>query len=195
MGNHSVVKVWRLGPRTAGGFKGDPPENPRECAIPCRQFWHLSYGHAQRRQESLAIEKPPSLPSPGFSRERKSVRGHPASRVSTLGRRLFRVGLGMVEGEATIAIGQGPAGDTRGCPESGWAYAGESGLVTGKLGGQRGRQGPSQTCWPELELRKKVVTGDALYCQRELSLRVTGRGLLGALKDNQPGVKEAVRNV
>ena len=37
--------------------------------------------------------------------------------------------------------------------------------------------------WPRallarLELGGKVVTGDALYCQRELSLRVTGRGLL-----------------
>ena len=42
----------------------------------------------------------------------------------------------------------------------------------------------------QLELRKKVVTGDALYCQRELSLRVLEQGgdYLWALKDNQPRV-------
>ena len=46
----------------------------------------------------------------------------------------------------------------------------------------------------QLELREKVVTGDALYCQRELSLRVPEQGgdYFWALKDNQPGVKEAV---
>ena len=45
-----------------------------------------------------------------------------------------------------------------------------------------------------LELRGKVVTGDALYCQRELSLRVQEQGgdYFWALKDNQPGMKEAV---
>ena len=49
-------------------------------------------------------------------------------------------------------------------------------------------------CFPQLELRKRVVTGDALYCQRELSLRVLEQGgdYFWALKDNQPGVKEAV---
>ena len=46
----------------------------------------------------------------------------------------------------------------------------------------------------QLELRGKVVTGDALYCQRELSLRVLEQGgdYFWALKDNQPGMKEAV---
>ena len=39
-----------------------------------------------------------------------------------------------------------------------------------------------------------MVTGDALYCQRELSLRVLEQGgdYFWALKDNQPGVREAV---
>ena len=39
-----------------------------------------------------------------------------------------------------------------------------------------------------------MVTGDALYCQRELSLRVREQGgdYFWRLKDNQPGVKEAV---
>ena len=45
-----------------------------------------------------------------------------------------------------------------------------------------------------LELKGKVVTGDALYTQRELSLRILKQGgdYFWALKDNQPGVKEAV---
>ena len=39
-----------------------------------------------------------------------------------------------------------------------------------------------------------MVTGDALYCQRELSLRVPEQGgdYFWALKDNQPGMREAV---
>lgn len=46
----------------------------------------------------------------------------------------------------------------------------------------------------QLELGGRVVTGDALYCQRELSLRVLegGGDYFWVLKDNQPGVKEAV---
>ena len=46
----------------------------------------------------------------------------------------------------------------------------------------------------QLELRGKVVTGDALYAQRELSLRVLERGgdYFWALKDNQPSMREAV---
>ena len=46
----------------------------------------------------------------------------------------------------------------------------------------------------QLELPGKVVTGDALYAQRELRLRVLEQGgdYFWALKDNQPGVKEAV---
>ena len=40
----------------------------------------------------------------------------------------------------------------------------------------------------------KVVTGDALYAQRELSRSVLEQGgdYFRVLKDNQPGVKEAV---
>ena len=46
----------------------------------------------------------------------------------------------------------------------------------------------------QLDLKGKVVTGDALYAQRELSLRVLEQGgdYFWVLKDNQPGVKEAV---
>lgn len=46
----------------------------------------------------------------------------------------------------------------------------------------------------QLELEGKVVTGDALYCQRDLSLRVLegGGDYFWVLKDNQPGLREAV---
>ena len=46
----------------------------------------------------------------------------------------------------------------------------------------------------QLELKGKVVTGDALYAQRELSRSVLEQGgdYFWVLKDNQPGVKEAV---
>ena len=46
----------------------------------------------------------------------------------------------------------------------------------------------------QLELGGRVVTGDALYAQRELSQRVLAMGgdYLWTLKDNQPSVKEAV---
>ena len=46
----------------------------------------------------------------------------------------------------------------------------------------------------QLELKKKVVTGDALYCQRDLSRKVLkgGGDYFWALKDNQPTMKEAV---
>ena len=42
----------------------------------------------------------------------------------------------------------------------------------------------------QLELRGKVVTGDAIYAQRELSLRVLEQGgdYFWALKDNQSGM-------
>ena len=46
----------------------------------------------------------------------------------------------------------------------------------------------------QLDLTGKVITGDALYAQRGLSLRVLEQGgdYFWTLKDNQPGVKEAV---
>lgn len=46
----------------------------------------------------------------------------------------------------------------------------------------------------QLELGGKVVTGDALYCQRGLSLRVLEQGgdYFWTLKDNQPGMREEV---
>ena len=45
-----------------------------------------------------------------------------------------------------------------------------------------------------LELKGKVVTGDALYAQRELSLRVLEQGgdYFWVLKEDQPGMREAV---
>ena len=59
---------------------------------------------------------------------------------------------------------------------------------------------PKGVCHPlsavlaQLELEGRAVTGDALYCQQELSQRVLERGgdYFRVLKDNQPGVKEAV---
>ena len=46
----------------------------------------------------------------------------------------------------------------------------------------------------ELELKGKVITGDALYAQRELSRSILEQGgdYFWVVKDNQPGVKEAV---
>ena len=46
----------------------------------------------------------------------------------------------------------------------------------------------------QLDLSGKVVTGDALYAQRELSRQVVEQGgsYLWVVKDNQPRVKEAV---
>ena len=46
----------------------------------------------------------------------------------------------------------------------------------------------------ELELKGRVITGDALYAQRELSRSILEQGgdYLWVVKDNQPGVKEAV---
>ena len=54
--------------------------------------------------------------------------------------------------------------------------------------------GLASTLLAQLELQGRVVTGDALYAQRDLSLRVLERGgdYFWMLKDNQPGVKEAV---
>ena len=46
----------------------------------------------------------------------------------------------------------------------------------------------------QLEMRVRVVTGDALYAQRELSRSILEQGGedFWALKDNQPGVREAI---
>ena len=46
----------------------------------------------------------------------------------------------------------------------------------------------------QLELKGRVITGDALYALRELSQRVVEQGgdYFWMLKDNQPGVREAV---
>ena len=64
------------------------------------------------------------------------------------------------------------------------------------VGGQRKES--EQTAAPallaRLDLTGKVVTGDALYAQRDLSRQVVEQGgsYLWVLKDNQPAVKEAV---
>ena len=46
----------------------------------------------------------------------------------------------------------------------------------------------------ELELKGRVVTGDALYAQRELNRSILEQGgdYFWVVKDNQPGVREAV---
>ncbi len=68
----------------------------------------------------------------------------------------------------------------------------------GKRGGRGDRKesepGMASGLLDQLELKRKVVTGDALYAQRELSRSILKRGgdYLWGLKDNQPGVKEAV---
>ena len=75
------------------------------------------------------------------------------------------------------------------------AYAGESGLVLGQKGvrgeAKESELGLASTLLAQLELKGRVVTGDALYAQRELSLRVLERGgdYFWMLKDNQPGVR------
>ena len=86
------------------------------------------------------------------------------------------------------------------CPGSGWwrhtlgrvAWYWDNRGVRGE--GKESELGLASSLLSQLELRKRVVTGDALYCQRELSLRVLEQGgdYFWALKDNQPGVKEAV---
>ena len=54
--------------------------------------------------------------------------------------------------------------------------------------------GMATTLLGQLELEGRVVTGDALYCQQELSQRILKQGgdYFWVLKDNQPGVREAV---
>ena len=155
-------------------------------------------------------EHPQFAQSLGFSRERTPC-------VATLHhvfRRLdvdaFESALGrwaqecLGEGEATIAIDGKALRGIHGGELPGVrlvaAYAGESGLVLGQSGGgvrgegKESELGLASNLLAQLELREKVVPGDALYCQRELSLRVLEQGgdYFWALKDNQPGVKEAV---
>ena len=64
----------------------------------------------------------------------------------------------------------------------------------GRGNGKESELGMASGLLAELDLRGKVVTGDALYAQRELSRRVTEMGgdYFWTLKDNQPGMKEAV---
>ena len=60
--------------------------------------------------------------------------------------------------------------------------------------GKESELGLASSLLAQLELQKKVVTGDALYAQRGLSLTVLEQGgdYFWMLKGNQPGVKEAV---
>ena len=106
------------------------------------------------------------------------------------------------DGEATIAIDGKALRGIHGGELPGVrlvaAYAGESGRVLGQNGGRGDRKesepGLASALLAQLELKGRVVTGDALYAQRELSLRVLERGgdYFWMLKDNQPGVREAV---
>ena len=84
------------------------------------------------------------------------------------------------DGEATIAI-DGKA--MRGM------HGGE--LPGVRLVAKESELGLASTLLAQLELKGRVVTGDALYAQRELSLRVLERGgdYFWMLKDNQPGVR------
>ena len=80
------------------------------------------------------------------------------------------------------------------------AYAHRSGLESAwvKRGVRSKRKESERTVAPillgQLDLSGKVVTGDALYAQRDLSRQVVEQGgsYLWVLKDNQPTVKEAV---
>ncbi len=60
--------------------------------------------------------------------------------------------------------------------------------------GKESELGMASGLLAELELKGKVVTGDALYAQRELSRSILEQGgdYFWVVKDNQPGVKEAV---
>ena len=106
------------------------------------------------------------------------------------------------EGEATIAIDGKALRGLHGRELPGLrlvaAYAGDSGLVLGQTGGRGDHKeselGMATGLLAQLELEGRVVTGDALYSQQELSRRVLEQGgdYFWVLKDNQPGVKEAV---
>ena len=60
--------------------------------------------------------------------------------------------------------------------------------------GKESELGMASGLLAELELKGRVVTGDALYAQRELSRSVLEQGgdYFWVVKDNQPGVREAV---
>jgi hypothetical protein len=47
-----------------------------------------------------------------------------------------------------------------------------------------------------MALAGRVITGDAMFCQRDLSRQVVGAGghYLGEVDDNQPSLKEAIRS-
>lgn len=69
-----------------------------------------------------------------------------------------------------------------------WAWYWDKGW--GRGGGKESELRMAFGLLAQLELRGKVVTGDALYAQRELSLRVLEQGgdYFWALKDNQSGM-------
>ena len=72
------------------------------------------------------------------------------------------------------------------------------GLCSVKRGVKSGKKESEQTVAPallaQLDLARKVVTGDALYAQRELSRYVVERGgdYLWMIKGNQPTLRDAV---
>ena len=161
------------------------------------------YAIAQRGREHPRFAR-----SSGFSRERTPCAAtlHHVFRRSDVG--AFESVLGRRaqecpgEGEAAIAMdGRAPRGMHGGelpgvRPVA--AYAGESGLVPGQRGVRGGRKESELGMAPDLpgrlELSGRAVTGDALYCRRELSPGVLEQGgdYFWALKDNRPGMKEAV---
>ncbi len=133
------------------------PGSPRECAIPCRQYWPYPvcamlsgarslYAIAQWGREQWGREHPQFAQSLGFSRERTpcvATLHHVFRRLdvdafeSVLGRWAQEC---LGEGEATIAIDGKALRGIHGGELPGVrlvaAYAGESGLVLGQKGGQ-----------------------------------------------------------
>ncbi len=77
------------------------------------------------------------------------------------------------------------------------AYAQGAGLVLAQKGGVASKEA-ELTVAPELlaqlDLKGRVVTGDALYAQRNLSTQVVEQGgdYFWVVKDNQPSLREAI---
>jgi hypothetical protein len=88
-----------------------------------------------------------------------------------------------------------PAGHSRGVHLLAAYLTGEGWVL---LQGEVGRKGNEIAVAPRLlkrlDLRDKIVTGDAAFTQRELSAQivVAGGDYVWAVKDNQPGVEQDI---
>ena len=206
---------WGVGSRIAGGPEPDrgsqeAPGSPASLAGDSGAFGVRDAGRRQEpvRHCSVGPGTSPVGPIPGFSREQTPC----VATLHHLFRRLdvesFESALSrwaqecLGEGEGTIAIDgkalRGVHGEELPGVRLVAAYARKAAWWWDKRGvrGQckESELGVASSLLAELDLREKVVTGDALYAQRELSRRVLEQGgdYFWALKDNQPGVKEAV---